>query len=172
VYEWDFDALVDSDGDGIATNDIDATGPIPTHVYGDDGNYTVILTVIDEQGLSDTDTCNITVLNVNPAVKIESATMDVEIGLRVAGRKYNDVGMTLYEDGNPIGNVSIERMPGSPNDQMAWIHVVLNMTKTYNATVTFTLGFTSNSRTEVWRRFIIPLTSNNPKKETATIGIM
>lgn len=44
-YEWDFNADVDSDGDGDPTNDVDATGPTPTHIYGDDGVYNVTLTV-------------------------------------------------------------------------------------------------------------------------------
>jgi hypothetical protein len=64
--------------------------------------------------------------------------MEVEIGLRVAGRKYNNVNMTLYKDGNPIGNVSIERMPGSPDEQMAWIPVTINFSKSYSAIVTYT----------------------------------
>jgi hypothetical protein len=64
--------------------------------------------------------------------------MQVEIGLRVAGRKFNDVGMTLFEDGTSVGFVSIERIPGSPNEQMVWIPMTLDMTKTYSATVTFT----------------------------------
>jgi hypothetical protein len=64
--------------------------------------------------------------------------MNLEIGLRVAGRKYNNVSMTLFEEGNPIGNVSIERLPGSPNEQMAWIPYILDMTKTYSVNVTYT----------------------------------
>jgi hypothetical protein len=36
--------------------------------------------------------------NVDPTVTIESVTMNVGIGLRVAGRKYNNVSMTLYEN--------------------------------------------------------------------------
>jgi hypothetical protein len=93
--------------------------------------------VTDNDNLSATDICNITVQNVNPIVTIESAIMDVEIGLRVAGRKYNNVSMTLYEEGTEIGHVSIERLPGSPNEQMAWIPYILDMTKTYSATVTY-----------------------------------
>jgi PKD repeat protein len=138
TYSWDFNNHVDSDGDGDYINDVDATGPTPTHIYGDDGIYTVTLTVIDDQGLIDTDTCNITVLNIDPTATIESVSMDVEIGLRVAGRKYNDVGMTLYENGTPIGYVSIERLPGSPDDQMAWIPLSVDFSKSYSATVTFT----------------------------------
>ncbi len=106
--------------------------------YGDDGVFTVTLIVSDDDGDSTIVTTNITVNNVAPIATIESVTMEVEIGLRVAGRKYNNVSMALYEEGNPIGSVSIERMPGSPNDQMAWIPITLDMTKTYNATVTYT----------------------------------
>jgi len=111
---------------------------IVSHTYGDDGVFNLTLTVEDDDGGICVYKTNITVLNVNPTVTIESITMDVEIGLRVAGRKYNNVSMTLYENGNPIGNVSIERMPGSPNEQIAWIPVSINFSKSYSAIVTFT----------------------------------
>jgi hypothetical protein len=138
-YEWDFE----SDGiyDYVETinNALDGTYDGRTnHTYGDDGDYKVTLRITDDQNLTDTDVCYITVQNVNPTVIIESVIMDVEVGLRVAGRKYNNVSMTLYEEGNPIGTVSIERVPGSPDDQMAWLPIILDMTKSYSATVTFT----------------------------------
>ncbi len=63
--------------------------------------------------------------------------MDVEIGIRVAGRKFNDVGMTVYENGTSIGYISIERMPGSPDDQMSWIPINIDFSKTYSAIVTY-----------------------------------
>jgi N-acetylneuraminic acid mutarotase len=69
-YEWDFDANMDSDGDGNYTNDVDATGEAPTHVYGDNGNYTVTLKVTDGSGLSDTDNVSVTVLNVAPTASV------------------------------------------------------------------------------------------------------
>jgi hypothetical protein len=94
--------------------------------------------VTDENGEQATDTCNISVLNVDPILEIESATMEVEIGLRAAGRKYNDVGMTISENEKIAGYVSIERMPGSPDDQMAWIPMTLNLSRTYSAVVTYT----------------------------------
>jgi outer membrane protein assembly factor BamB len=137
TYEWDFDI-----NNGLWWNTgapPDATSPIPTHIYGDDGVFIATLRVTDDQGLTDTDICNITVQNVNPTVSIESVSMEVEIGLRVAGRKFNDIGMTLYEDDVPIGHVSIERMPGSPDAQMAWIPVSIDFSKSYTATVTYTL---------------------------------
>ena len=75
-FEWDFDASADSNGDGNFTNDAEATGPTPTHVYYDDGVYVVTLTVTDESGLSDSDTCNITVLNVAPIPEWTSQSSD------------------------------------------------------------------------------------------------
>jgi hypothetical protein len=119
--------------------DVEGLEPIaPSHNYGDDGIYTVTLTVTDNNNLSAIDTCIVTVQNVNPTVTIESITMEVEIGLRVAGRKYNNVSMALYEEGSLLGYVSIERMPGSPDEQMAWIPVNINFSNSYNATVTYT----------------------------------
>jgi len=109
-----------------------------SHIYGDDGVLNVTLTVEDDDGDATTYTTNITVNNVAPTVTIESVIMNVEVGLRVAGRKFNNVSMTLYEDGNIIGCVSIERLPGSPDEQMAWIPVSINFSKSYNATVTYT----------------------------------
>jgi outer membrane protein assembly factor BamB len=136
TYEWDFDS---SDGLWWETGATpDATSPNPTYIYGDDGIYVATLSVTDNDNLSATDICNITVQNVNPTVIIESAIMDAAIGLRVAGRKFNNVSMSLYEEGNSIGYVSIERLPGSPNEQMVWIPVLLDLTKTYSATVTYT----------------------------------
>jgi hypothetical protein len=63
--------------------------------------------------------------------------MQLEIGLRVAGRKFNEVGMTLYEEGISAGYVLIERMPGSPDDKMVWIPIRFDMTKSYSAMVTY-----------------------------------
>jgi hypothetical protein len=64
--------------------------------------------------------------------------MNLEIGLRVAGRKFNNVNLTLFEDGDNLGSVSIERLSGSPNAQMAWIPVSIDFLKSYSASVTYT----------------------------------
>jgi hypothetical protein len=45
--------------------------------------------------------------------------------LRVAGEKYHDVRMTLYRNGTEVGNVSVVRMPGSPDDQAATLSAPL-----------------------------------------------
>ena len=52
---WEF-------GDGVTTT----LGLTPTHAYGDDGAYTVTLTVSDEQGAVVSDTLVVTVTNVAP----------------------------------------------------------------------------------------------------------
>jgi len=135
-YEWDFDS---SNGLWWETGAVpDATGPTPTNIYGDDGIFTATLRVADNEGGLGVDTCNITVQNVEPTVTIESITINVEIGLRVAGRKNNYVGMTLYEDNIPIGHISIERIPGSPDEQMVWIPLNVDFSNSYTATVTYT----------------------------------
>jgi len=55
TIEWDF-------GDGST-----ASGSLnPTHVYCDNGSYTVVLTVTDDDGGSDTDTVTVTINNVAP----------------------------------------------------------------------------------------------------------
>jgi PKD repeat protein len=73
-YEWDFE----SDGlyDYIETSGSAPDGAFDgktAHIYGDDGTYTATLRVADNNNESDTDTCEITVNNVAPAISSMSA---------------------------------------------------------------------------------------------------
>ncbi len=67
-----------------------------------------------------TDRTTVTVNNVAPTA---AASVDVQtsglvgLTLRVAGEKWHDVAMTVYEDGVETANATILRTPGSPNDQ-------------------------------------------------------
>jgi hypothetical protein len=70
TYHWDFDANVDTDGDGNTTNDVNALGPTPAHIYGDNGVYIVTLNVTDMYGSYSVDTCNITVNNLLPIINL------------------------------------------------------------------------------------------------------
>ncbi len=61
-YEWDIDTSHDSNGDGIADNDVDLTGMnpfIPAATYPTLGQYEVKLTVLDGAGQSSSDTLTI-----------------------------------------------------------------------------------------------------------------
>ncbi|HEV8595232.1 MAG TPA: VWA domain-containing protein [Thermoplasmata archaeon] len=64
-----------------------------------------------------------TVVNVAPSLGVDTTTA-VNVTLRVAGEKYHDVTLTLYEDGAAIGGASVIRMPGSPDDQSASLGAV------------------------------------------------
>jgi len=67
-YAWDF-------GD-----DTNGTGNIATHSYTDDGTYTVILNVTDDDGLWDTASANITVLNRPPVASFTESAETVLTG--------------------------------------------------------------------------------------------
>lgn len=113
-----------------------------SHVYGDDGVYMVTLKVTDNDGLSDTDTCNVTVHNVAPSIiDVKAVVIEAyaDITLRLAGEKWHDATMYLYENGTEIGSVTVVRSPGSPDDQSASIKdVYFEMTKEYSAKVVYT----------------------------------
>ncbi len=138
-YEWDFDS---EDGLWWETNSTpDATGETAAKIYGDDGGFVATLRVTDDHGQFDTDTCNITVLNVVPDATLESVSMDLEIGLRVAGSKWSNVGLTLYEDDEEVGYLEVERWPQNPNDNPIYedpsLPVTLDISKSYRAVVTY-----------------------------------
>jgi len=151
ILTWGWSSTGFSDTINIYLNDPPNSDPQPSpeinlmnitdivsQTYGDNGVFRVRLKVEDDDGGSSYALTEVTVNNVDPTLEIESAVMNVEVGLRIAGKKYNNVSMTLSENEKIVGYVSIERMPGSPNDQMAWIPVSLDMQKSYSATVTFT----------------------------------
>lgn len=131
LYEWDLDC------DGIT----DTTGQFTSKEYGDDGIYPVLLTVTDSYGAQGNTTINITVLNVAPTVMVTAEHQMVEVSLRVAGSKWSNVGMTLYEDEDPIGYLEVERWPGSPDDNPSYgdpsFFVMFNGSKSYRAVVTY-----------------------------------
>ncbi|TET89249.1 MAG: PKD domain-containing protein [Methanomassiliicoccales archaeon] len=73
-YEWDMNNYLDSDGDGNLTNDVDAMGPTPIFRYGDDGNYTVTLRVVDEAGNVAYDEAHVLVKNLPPTIEFTNYT--------------------------------------------------------------------------------------------------
>jgi len=92
-YHWDF-------GDGTT-----GTGPTPTHTYGDDGVYTVTLTVTDEDGLEGTDTMMVTVNNVCPTANIISPAASI-IGEYVLATDYHARSFYTPVAGGALGTPS------------------------------------------------------------------
>jgi PKD repeat protein len=85
-YFWDF-------GDG--TN---ATGVIVGHIYADDGNYTVTLTVTDDDGATATTTSVETVLNRAPVAVFTESAETVYIGETItfnATESYDSDGVII-----------------------------------------------------------------------------
>ena len=62
-FNWDF-------GDGYQSNE-----PSPAHIYADDGTYTVVLTVTDNQGATDEDVLQISVTNPKPRAVIDASPL-------------------------------------------------------------------------------------------------
>lgn len=109
-----------------------------SHTYGDNGIYDVKVVVEDDDGGETSYTTTITVNNVDPVSSIE-AYMFVDFTLRVAGEKWHNVVVTLYEDGVSIGYAEVVRYPGSPDDQsVGLVGVRCNLAKTLSATVQYT----------------------------------
>jgi hypothetical protein len=130
-YEWDLDL------DGT----MDATGEIAYMAQGDNGVFPVSLTVTDSFGAMATGYANVTVHNVAPTVTVDINYQVTEVSIRVAGSKWSNVELTLYEDDSSIGFIEVERWPGSPDDNPTYggptIPIVFESGKTYRAVVTY-----------------------------------
>jgi outer membrane protein assembly factor BamB/chitodextrinase len=104
-YEWDF---------GDRTN---ATGVITTHSYDDNGTYTVTLTITDDEGLSDTDSQDVTVLNRPPVVSLTESASTVftsEVIYFNASESYDLDGVIVtyfwdFGDGTNATGVTVDR---------------------------------------------------------------
>ena len=87
-YTWDF-------GDGNATSSTNST---IIHCYAEDGNYTVALTVVDNEGLNGTTFDIITVLNRIPVALFTESATTVSTGEVI----YFNASMSIDPDGTII----------------------------------------------------------------------
>jgi outer membrane protein assembly factor BamB len=109
------------------------------HTYGDDGIYPVTLTVMDDDGGTNVFTTNITVNNFPPSIDNIEGNILANFTLRIAGEKWHNVELILYEDDREIGYVEVVRYPGSPDDQSKTIgNIRCDVTKTISAKVFYT----------------------------------
>ena len=101
---------------------VPTTGTVTaTHVYGDDGEFTVTVTVCDDDGGCGSDSLTVSVGNVAPILGDVQAYVAGDLTLRVAGEKWHDVRMDLVWNDGVTGTVGVTRYPGSPDDQSATI---------------------------------------------------
>lgn len=129
-YDWDLDM------DGLYD---DASGEVVEFLWNDDYESLIGLRVTDEDNLTATDNTTVTVMNIDPSARMTLAPMDCSVGLRVAGSKWSNVNMTLYEDGVEVGFVEVERWPGDPdkNPSVGSVPSTLNLSKSYEAIVQY-----------------------------------
>jgi hypothetical protein len=110
-----------------------------THVYGDNGDFTVTITVTDDDGGVTMEEIVVPVNNVAPTIGVMSYYLNASFAFRIAGEKWHDVEIHLYEDGVEVGYASITRYPGSPNDQMVDLgEFSVDFSKTYSAVAYYT----------------------------------
>ena len=101
-YEWDF-------GDGDTT-----TGISPTHTYSTQGTYTVVLTVTDNQGMSDTYTTTAEISEASNSSSNSDRYVDIAAGY--------DYSLAIKEDGSIVGwgnNEFGQADPPEGNDYVA-----------------------------------------------------
>jgi parallel beta-helix repeat protein len=130
-YRWDLN------NDGIWDSGW-SSSPYLDCTWGDDYSGEVTVEVSDGQ-FTDTDTATIIVNNVAPMVELKILSIHVNVSLRIAGEKWHDVSIELYEDNILIAQGNLTRYPGSPNDQtldLAYLRV--NISRKYSAIIRYT----------------------------------
>jgi parallel beta-helix repeat protein len=136
LYAWD----LDYNGNGNSSNfTADVSGVNFTYQFDDYFAGYVALRVMDDDGAWDIQTIYIKVRNLPPEVELKVLPTNVSIAVRIAGEKWHDIRIRLFENSSIIINNTIIRKPGSPNDQMFYIkNITFNLSKKYVLTIKYT----------------------------------
>jgi len=132
-YSWDYE----TDGS------YDDTGWYTKHTWWDDKAVETTLEVEDDDSAININSQNIIINNVAPQPSIynydTSLSTTVDFGLRIAGEKWHDVQLWMYENSSEIAYRQIIREPGSPNEQMEFVYdVEIYSYNTYEAKIVYT----------------------------------
>jgi PKD repeat protein len=95
-----------------------------SHAYGDDGIYTITLTVEDDDGGTDTYATTVTINNVAPTIENVEAYILLDFTMRATGEKWHNVEMFVLTDDVQIAYAEIVRYPGNPDDQTVTLYDV------------------------------------------------
>jgi hypothetical protein len=104
IYEWDWNY------DSITFNPSGDTGITQSHTWNDDGNYTVVVRVTDDDGSTDIASLSVTVENPSPEVMIEYLNneiddMELPEGLENSLKAPLKNALKVLEDSNPKNDV-------------------------------------------------------------------
>jgi PKD repeat protein len=107
--------------------------------YGDNGVFTLNLTVEDDDGGVATHSTEITVNNVAPSIDKVEAYILVDFTLRITGEKWHSVDLVIFEDGVQTTADQVVRYPGNPDEQLLVLeNVKCDVTKVITAGVFYT----------------------------------
>lgn len=101
-YSWDF-------GDGNST-----TGSTANHTYNAEGQYTVVLTVTDDQGLIDTYSQFVYVYDGDPC-RLSTGSIYREYWSNISGTSVSSLTEASYFPDNPSGTSSLTTFQGPTN---------------------------------------------------------
>jgi len=77
--------------------------------------------------------------NIAPTIESVEYFFNGSFFFRIAGEKWHNVEIHLYEDGTEVGYADITRYPGSPNDQMVALgDLSIDFSKEYSAVAYYT----------------------------------
>ena len=139
AFHWEFELGPTIDEAFPATGSPMSATSTASFLYGDDGNYSVLLTVTDQNGASATYETFVIVRNLPPSAQIVQVNRPGAFTLRVAGEKWHDVRGIFFMNDTVLGDLRIVRMPGSPDDQSMSTNVTdLVLSANYSAVIIYT----------------------------------